>query len=228
MGLTQHKNAVATIQEIMNFLLLRRQYRPPGRGPLSGSRSFQCAGRSHHGHMRTDEREVHEKTRHRVSISVRRRNTAPTPWRRSKQMHRGHIRVFIAMGGNFLSAAPDTEYTAKALRRCRLTAHVATKLNRSHLVTGEIALILPCLGPLAKSIGRQRANSSSRSRIRWGSSILRAACSSRPASNCCSEPAIVAGLARATLGDRSAVDWEGTRRRLQPDPRSHRARYSRI
>src|SRR5439155_1209667 len=63
-----------------------------------------------------------------------------------KQMQRGAIRVFIAMGGNFLCAAPDTEFTAKALQKCRLTAHVSIKLNRSHLITGEIALILPCLG----------------------------------------------------------------------------------
>src|SRR5205085_11556894 len=63
-----------------------------------------------------------------------------------KEMHRGHIRVFFAMGGNFLAACPDTEYTAKALQGCRLTAHVATKLNRSHLVTGAVGLILPCLG----------------------------------------------------------------------------------
>ncbi len=59
---------------------------------------------------------------------------------------RGKARVFFALGGNFLSATPDTEYTAEALRRCSLTAHVSTKLNRAHLITGEQALILPCLG----------------------------------------------------------------------------------
>src|SRR6185436_16731730 len=63
-----------------------------------------------------------------------------------RAMHDGRVTVFVAMGGNFLSATPDTEYTAAALRRCALTAHVATKLNRAHLVTGRTALILPCLG----------------------------------------------------------------------------------
>src|ERR671920_132838 len=63
-----------------------------------------------------------------------------------KAMHERRVKVFFAVGGNFLSAAPDTEYTAEALRRCRLTVHVSTKLNRAHLVTGERALILPCLG----------------------------------------------------------------------------------
>ena len=61
-------------------------------------------------------------------------------------MHDGRVNVFVAMGGNFLSATPDTEFTAEALRKCALTAHVATKLNRAHLVTGRTALILPCLG----------------------------------------------------------------------------------
>src|SRR4029077_12855310 len=63
-----------------------------------------------------------------------------------RAMHNREGKVFFALGGNFLSATPDTEYTAEALRRCRLTAHVSTKLNRAHLVTGRQALILPCLG----------------------------------------------------------------------------------
>src|SRR5204863_10029074 len=63
-----------------------------------------------------------------------------------KAMHNGNAKVFFAMGGNFLSATPDTLYTAEALRKCKLTVHVSTKLNRSHLVHGEEALILPCLG----------------------------------------------------------------------------------
>jgi molybdopterin-dependent oxidoreductase alpha subunit len=63
-----------------------------------------------------------------------------------RAMHEGRVKVFVALGGNFLSATPDTEFTAMALRRCSLTAHVSTKLNRAHLVTGRTALILPCLG----------------------------------------------------------------------------------
>ena len=63
-----------------------------------------------------------------------------------RAMHSGKAKVFFAMGGNFLSATPDTAYTACALQNCRLTAHVSTKLNRAHLVTGKQALILPCLG----------------------------------------------------------------------------------
>src|SRR5205814_1635566 len=66
----------------------------------------------------------------------------------------GRARVFFALGGNFLSATPDTEYTAAALRSARLTAHVSTKLNRSHLVSGAAALILPCLGRTEDDRGR--------------------------------------------------------------------------
>jgi molybdopterin-dependent oxidoreductase alpha subunit len=125
-----------------------------------------------------------------------------------KQMDRGAIRVFIAMGGNFLSASPDTEFTAKALQKCRLTAHVSTKLNRSHLITGEIALILPCLGRSEfdrQATGEQFVTvEDSMGIINPSRGVL------EPASDQLrSEPAIVASLARATLADRSSVDWEG-------------------
>ena len=63
-----------------------------------------------------------------------------------KAMREGRVRFFLGLGGNFLSAAPDTELTASALKSCELTTHISTKFNRSHLVTGRTALILPCLG----------------------------------------------------------------------------------
>ena len=123
-------------------------------------------------------------------------------------MRHGKIRFFLGLGGNFLSATPDTEYTAKALQGCRVTAHVSTKLNRSHLITGETALILPCLG--RSEIDRQAGGeqfvtvedsmgviSSSRGHLEPASEHL------------LSEPAIVARLARATIGDVTTVDWEG-------------------
>src|SRR5690606_32790547 len=69
-----------------------------------------------------------------------------------RAMHAGKVKVFFAMGGNFLSAGPDTEYTAAALRRCRLTAHVSIKLNRGHLVCGRQALILPTIGRAERDV----------------------------------------------------------------------------
>jgi molybdopterin-dependent oxidoreductase alpha subunit len=124
-------------------------------------------------------------------------------------MHEGRVGVFFALGGNFLSATPDTAYTADALRRTRLTAHVSTKLNRSHLVTGRRALILPCLGRTEtdrQAGGEQMVSvensmgfvSASRGNLAPGSAHLR------------SEVAIVAGLAEAVLGSRTdlpKLDW---------------------
>jgi molybdopterin-dependent oxidoreductase alpha subunit len=122
-------------------------------------------------------------------------------------MYEGKARVFFALGGNFLSATPDTEYTADALHRCRLTAHVSTKLNRAHLVTGEQALILPCLGRTERDVqatGEQFVScensmgvvQASRGRLAPASEHL------------LSEPQIVARLAEATLGARSQMDWQ--------------------
>ena len=207
MGLTQHRNAVATIQEIMNFLLLGGNIGRAGAGPcpvrghsnVQGDRTMGICERMNETFMKKlgDEFNFDPPREHGT-------DTVET----IKQMQRGAIRIFIAMGGNFLCAAPDTEFTAKALQKCRLTAHVSIKLNRSHLITGEIALILPCLG--RSEIDRQATgeqfvtveNSMGVINPSWG--VL------EPASNeLRSEPAIIAGLARATLDDRSAVDWEG-------------------
>jgi molybdopterin-dependent oxidoreductase alpha subunit len=122
-------------------------------------------------------------------------------------MHAGKARVFFALGGNFLSATPDTEYTADALRRCSLTVHVSTKLNRAHLITGEQALILPCLGRTEtdpQSSGPQFVTTeNSMAVVQASRGFL------KPASNeLLSEPAIVGRLAMATLGTRSSINWE--------------------
>ena len=124
-----------------------------------------------------------------------------------KQMYEGKIQFFLGLGGNFLAASPDTEYTAEALQRCRLTAHVSTKLNRSHLITGEIALILPCLGRSeidCQQTGEQFVTVEDSMGI-----ISPSRGHAAPASDyLMSEPAIVGHLAEATLGNRSKVDWK--------------------
>ena len=122
-------------------------------------------------------------------------------------MREGRAKVFFGLGGNFAVATPDSAYTAEALRRCRLTAQVSTKLNRSHLIAGNEAVILPCLGRSERDVqasGPQFVtveNSmsvvhSSEGRLKPASSALR------------SEPAIVAALAREVLGGASTVPWE--------------------
>src|SRR2546421_11018853 len=127
-------------------------------------------------------------------------------------MHDGKAKIFFALGGNFLSATPDTEYTADALRRCRLTAHVSTKLNRAHLITGKQALILPCLGRTEidqQASGPQFVTTENSMAVveEWRGTLP-------PASeHLLSEPAIVAGLAKAvsstdlSLAD-IKVDWD--------------------
>lgn len=121
-------------------------------------------------------------------------------------MHRGEVKVFVGMGGNFALAAPDTPYTYAALRGCELTAQVSTKLNRSHLVHGRQALILPCLGRTEKDQQRRGVQSTS---VEDSMSMVHLSVGmKRPASrHLLSEPAVIAGLARAAL-PASATPWE--------------------
>jgi molybdopterin-dependent oxidoreductase alpha subunit len=123
-----------------------------------------------------------------------------------RAMHDGRVRVFFALGGNFLSATPDTELTAEALRRTRLTVHVSTKFNRAHLVHGRRALILPCLGRTENDVqagGRQFVT------VENSMGVVTASRGAvEPASeHLLSEPVIVARLAAAVLGGRSKVPW---------------------
>lgn len=145
MGLTQHKNAVANIQEIVNLLLLRGNIGRPGAGvcPVRGHSNVQ--GDRTMGISERMPDAFLDRLGKEFAFSPPRKHGLDTV-ESIRAMLEGRARVFFALGGNFLSAAPDTEATARALRNCRLTAHVSTKLNRSHVVTGKMALILPCLG----------------------------------------------------------------------------------
>lgn len=145
MGLTQHKNAVATIQEIVNLLLLKGSIGKPGAGT--------CPVRGHSNVQGDRTVGINEKPPQAFLDNLERAFGFRPPQKHGydvvesiRAMHEGKAKVFIAMGGNFLSATPDTTFTAEALRRCDLTVHISTKLNRSHLVHGKEALILPCLG----------------------------------------------------------------------------------
>ena len=144
MGLTQQPDAVATIQQVVNLLLLRGSIGRPGAGvcPVRGHSNVQ-GDRT----MGICERPPAWLDRLESEFGIRapRKHGLDTVGT-IRAMQEGAVRVLIALGGNFLSATPDTEYTAAALRKCVLTAHVSTKLNRAHLVTGRTALILPCLG----------------------------------------------------------------------------------
>lgn len=207
MGLTQHKNAVANIQEIVNLMLLRGQIGKPGAGlcPVRGHSNVQ--GDRTMGIWERPTDLFLDNLGAEFNFEPPRRHGYDTV-NAIQAMHAGKAQVFFALGGNFLSATPDTEYTAEALRRCRLTAHVSTKLNRGHLITGEQALILPCLGRTETDVQQNGpqfvTTENSMAVVQSSRGFL------SPASHdLLSEPAIVARLAAATFGDRSAVDWRG-------------------
>lgn len=207
MGLTQHKNAVATIQEIVHLHLLRGQIGKPGAGlcPVRGHSNVQ--GDRTMGIWERPKPEFLQRLGAEFGFTPPAEPGYDTV-EAIKAMHEGKIEVFFALGGNFLSATPDTAFTAAALGRCRLTVQVSTKLNRAHLVTGEQALILPCLGRTeidVQASGPQFVSTEnsmgvvqrSQGQLGPGSPQLR------------SEVAIVAGLAERLFGTRDAIDWLG-------------------
>lgn len=206
MGLTQHKNAVANIQEIVNLMLLRGQLGKPGVGlcPVRGHSNVQ--GDRTMGIWEQPTNQFLDALGEEFAFEPPREHGYDTV-HAIQAMHDGRAKIFFALGGNFLSATPDTEYTADALRRCRLTAHVSTKLNRAHLITGKQALILPCLGRTEvdkQADGPQFVTTENSMAVveQWSGRL-------EPASeHLLSEPAIVAGLAKATLGNRSPVRWD--------------------
>ena len=145
MGLTQHKNAVDTIKELVNLLLIKGSIGKPGAGT--------CPVRGHSNVQGDRTMGIFDKPWPWLLNNIE-KNYGFTPPSKNgydvveaiEAMQSGKAKVFFAMGGNFLSATPDTLYTADALRKCALTVHVSTKLNRSHLITGKEAIILPTLG----------------------------------------------------------------------------------
>ena len=205
LGVSQQEYAVDTIREIVNVLLLRGNIGREGAGPCpirghSNVQGNRTCGINH----RPSEAWLARLDAACGIISPRARGLDTV--RTIKAMHAGDVKVFLGMGGNFAMATPDRTYTFEALRRCVLTAHVTTKLNRSHLVHGREALILPCLGRTEKDYqesGLQHVTvEDSMAMVHLsvgmkepGSPSLR------------SEPAILAGIARATLPN-SQTPWE--------------------
>ncbi len=210
MGLTQHRNAIANIQEIVNLLLLGGHFGRPGAGA--------CPVRGHSNVQGDRTVGICERpTREFLAALLREFKFAPpiehgyATVEAIEAMHAGKVRVFFAMGGNFLAATPDTRYTGTALQRCALTVQVSTKLNRSHLVAGQHALILPCLGRTERDV---QSGSPQFVTVEDSMGIVHASQGRLdPASeHLLSEPAIVARLARAALPKNPAVEWEAFER----------------
>ncbi len=205
MGLTQQRQAVATIQEIVNVMLLGGHMGRPGAGvcPVRGHSNVQ--GDRTMGIWERMPDSFIDKLRDHFEFEPPRRHG----WDvvdSIKAMHRGEAKVFFAMGGNFLSATPDTEFTAEALSRCNLTVHVSTKLNRAHVITGRQALILPCLGRTDRDV---QASGEQFVSVENSMGIVHTSRGNLepPSGQLLSEPAIVARLAVATLKQRTKVNW---------------------
>ena len=205
MGLTQHENAVDNIREIVNLLLLKGSIGKLGAGtcPVRGHSNVQ--GDRTMGIWETPTSAFLDSLEKTFNFKPPRKNGLSTV-EAIQALYKGEAKVFFALGGNFLSATPDTEYTAKALQHAEMTVHVSTKLNRSHLVHGKEAYILPCLGRTEVDQQEGKAQfvsvENSMGVVHSSQGVV-----SPVSSSLLSEPKIVAELAKATLDDLS-VDWD--------------------
>ena len=208
MGLTQHRNSVATIQEIMNVLLLGGHIGRPGAGvcPVRGHSNVQgdrTVGINHNpspGFLNSIRNTLGIEPPIRPGLDAVNSVIA---------MNDGKASVFLSMGGNFVSAMSDTEATSTAIKQCNLTAQVSTKPNRSHLVTGRTALILPCLGRSERDRSSKGLQSVS---VENSMGVVHSSTgSAKPASKALrSEPAIVVGIASALEArlSNTGIQWD--------------------
>ena len=206
MGITQHTNGVDTIKEIVNLALLKGSIGKPGAG--------LCPVRGHSNVQGNRTMLIFDKPKKQQLDKLKEVFGFEPPREHGydvvdsiKAMHEKKLKVFFAMGGNFLSATPDTVYTADAMRKLEMSIHVSTKLNRSHLVHGDEALILPTLSRSDKDIVNGEAQfiscENSMGVVQMSKGIL------EPIStDLKNETQIVCGLAKATLGNRTVVDWD--------------------
>jgi molybdopterin-dependent oxidoreductase alpha subunit len=204
MGITQHEHGVMNVELIAALLLMRGNVGRPGAGP--------CPIRGHSNVQGDRTMGIDERPSNTLLDALERVIGAPMPREPGMNtveaiaaMREGRARVFFGLGGNFAAATPDSTVTAQALRQCELTVHVSTKLNRSHVVHGQRAFILPCLG--RTEIDQQAAGIQAITVEDSMSMVHRSVGRNQPASpHLLSEPDIVARLAEATLPG-STVRW---------------------
>ncbi len=205
MGLTQHQNAIDNIRELVNLLLLKGSIGKEGAGtcPVRGHSNVQ--GDRTVGIWESAPQAFLDKIEVKYGFKPRTKH-GYSVIDAIKAMYEKKANVFFGMGGNFISAVPDTQYAARALANCNLTVHVSTKLNRSHLVTGKEALILPCLGRSEKDYqktGFQIQSVENSMGIVSSTKGVLEPCSDK----LISEVAVVCGVANATLKDKSKIKW---------------------
>lgn len=205
MGITQHHHSVATIQEIVNLQLLRGNVGRPGAG--------LCPVRGHSNVQGDRTMGINERPPVAFLDALEKRFQFQVPRQHGHNvveainaMLDGQAKVFIGLGGNFAQATPDSPRSHKALSNCALTVQISTKLNRSHLTPGTDALILPCLGRTDIDL---QASGPQAVTVEDSFSMIHASYGQlQPLSKQMrSEPAIIAGIAKATLGDHP-VNWD--------------------
>lgn len=205
MGITQHRHSVPTIREITNFLLLRGNLGRPGAGV--------CPVRGHSNVQGDRTVGINENPPAQFLDALERRFGFTAPREPGHNvlaaigaMLGGSAHVFIGLGGNFARATPDSALVAQALASLRMTVHIATKLNHSHLVPGKVSFVLPCLGRTeidrnSRGIPQIVSVEDSMSMVHGSGGINPPAA---PALR--SEVAIIAGIAAATVGS-DKIDW---------------------
>lgn len=204
MGLTQHVNAVDNIREIVNLLLMKGSIGKPGAGtcPVRGHSNVQ--GDRTMGIWERPTKAWTDKLRDTFHFDPP-ESPGYNVVEAIEAMNEGKVTFFMALGGNLLPAAPDTLLTEQALKKCALTVHVSTKLNRTHLATGETSLILPCLGRTDKHIqnGKEQVVT-----VENSMGVVHGSHGSLtpPSPHLKSEPEIIASIAAQTLGDKD-IDW---------------------
>ncbi|GAA1478043.1 FdhF/YdeP family oxidoreductase [Nocardioides aestuarii] len=209
MGITQHRNAVATIKEIANLALAQGNIGKPGAGV--------CPVRGHSNVQGDRTMGIWEKVPDSFLDALDAEFGIESPREHGldsvnavKALRDGRAKVFFGMGGNFVGAISDTAVAEAAMRGAELTVHVSTKLNRSHVVHGREALILPALGRSEKDHTGGRAQ-----RVTVEDSVSSVHASqgplSPPSSHLRSEVDIVCSLALATLGEDHVVPWADLR-----------------
>jgi molybdopterin-dependent oxidoreductase alpha subunit len=205
MGITQHKNAVGNIQEIVNLLLMKGSIGKKGAGtcPVRGHSNVQ--GDRTVGIWERPKPEFLDNLKLHFNFEPPRKFGYDSV-ESIEALAEGKAKVFFAMGGNFLSATPDTPVTAKGLQQCNLTVHVSTKPNRSHLAHGKRSLILPCLGRTELDIQNGRAQFVS---VENSMGVVHQSNGTKkPASDKLkSEVRIVCEMAQEVLNGKSEVKW---------------------
>jgi molybdopterin-dependent oxidoreductase alpha subunit len=207
LGLTQHRNGVDNVSMIVNLLLVGGHIGRPGAGTVCVRGHSNVQGDRTMGIWERPPKPFLDALGKEFNFEPPRKSGYDTV-ETLHAMFDGDVKAFFAISGNFLSNVPDTVYSAHAMQRCKLTAHVSTKLNRSHLITGERALILPCLGRTEEDM---QATGKQFLTIEDSMGIINPSQGFFPPASpdLMSDVAIIANLAHATLGSRTTTNWLG-------------------